>query len=308
MILNKFKLINLMLSALLILSVLTACNPKSEFSISQTGIYNFKEYECNDVFNIEEVNLSRELSQKCSTYKFTYLSDKYKIKAYISFPISAIDSQKPSKCILYNRGGNSKIGLLEDSTTANLCIWSNRIVVASQYRGAGESEGIDQFGGDDLNDIIQLINICQNNFKFIDMDDFCVAGVSRGGMMTYMSARYDNRIKRIISVSGVSDLFQSYYDREDMRKILPNYIGYSPQENPTEYENRSAIYWYDEIKIPVLMIHSKYDKAVSYQQTEALYAKMKHTTDCTLIIHEDDIHGIHYPDDLTTINKWLNNQ
>lgn len=294
---NKKIITSCVLFALLIISLFTACSQKP-----QSDIYNFIEYENDDVFDIEKVNLNR----KCSTYKFTYLSDNYKIKAYISFPASAINSQKPSKCILYNRGGNSKIGLLEDDTTAKLCIATNRIVVASQYRGAGDSEGIDQFGGDDLNDVVKLIDLCQNQFTFIDMNDFCVAGISRGGMMTYMSARYDSRIKRIISVSGVSDLFKSYSEREDMRIMLPKYIGCTPQDNPDEYKKRSAIYWYDEIKIPVLIIHSKNDKAVSYKQAEALYDKIKHTTDCTLITHEDDVHGIHFPDDFTTINNWLN--
>ena len=33
----------------------------------------------------------------------------------------------------------------------------DRIVVGSQYRGGGGSEGKDEFGGDDLNDVINAI-------------------------------------------------------------------------------------------------------------------------------------------------------
>lgn len=280
----------------------TGCKQSSDLNM---GIFNFENYESEEVFDIEKVNLENSLAKKCVTYKFSYLSDGYKIKAYISIPTSVIESQKPQKCVMYNRGGNAKIGALDDSTTANISVACERIVVASQYRGSGGSEGVDEFGGSDLNDVIKLIDLCENNFSFIDMDDFCMAGLSRGGIMTYMSARQDSRIKRIISVSGVSDLIMAYEDRDDMKEMLPKYIGCTPQENPTEYEKRSSIYWYDEIKIPVLIIHSKGDKVVSYKQAEQLYSKMKNTTDCTLITHEDDLHGIH-KEDLKTINDWLN--
>lgn len=109
---------------------------------------------------------------------------------------------------MYNRGGNSKIGLLGDEDTAKLCVLTNRIIVASQYRGADGGSGKDEFGGKDLNDVIKLIDLCETHFDFINMKDFCVAGVSRGGMMTYMTAKQDNRVKGIIAISAVSDLFQ----------------------------------------------------------------------------------------------------
>ena len=223
------------------------------------------DYESGEVFDFEKVNLSEDLSQKCCSYKFTYMSDGYKIKGYISIPNSSIESQELTKCVLYNRGGNRDFGKLQDDTTAYICALCNRIVIASQYRGGGGSEGQDQFGGDDLNDVIKLIDLCENTFSFIDMDDFCVVGVSRGGMMTYMAARQDNRIKKIIAASAVTDLFEEYERRKDMNDVLIETIGCTPQENPAEYEKRSAIYWYDEIKIPVMIIHSENDKQASYQ-------------------------------------------
>ncbi|MGN0470528.1 MAG: alpha/beta hydrolase family protein [Acutalibacteraceae bacterium] len=246
------------------------------------------------------------MAQKCVSYKFTYDSDGYYVKAYISIPVECIENEKPYKCIIYNRGGNSKIGLLNDEDTANICTATNRIVVASQYRGTDGGTGIDQFGGEDLNDIIALIDMCENDFDFVDMSDLCVAGVSRGGMMAYMTARQDNRVKRIIAVSAVSDLVESYNSRDDMKKVLNNYIGGSPEDLPYDYEKRSAICWADEIDVPVLMIHSKYDKQVSFVQAEALNDKFKENgTECTFIKCDDDVHGLHSEDE-KVIFEWLN--
>lgn len=287
---------------------MTSCVQSSQFKIDEDNIYNFENCKSDDVYNIERVELSGSSSKKCASYKFTYRSDGYEIKGYISFPLSAIESQKPCKVILYNRGGNGDFGALDDDSTANICAEvGDRIVIASQYRGGGGSGGKDRFGGDDLNDVIKLIDLCEKEFKFADMEDFCVAGVSRGGMMTYMTARRDKRVKRIIVVSAVSDLFQSYKERDDMKEVLTRCIGGSPEDIPQEYEKRSAVYWPDDIKVPVLIIHSKQDRQVAYSQAEAMNSKLKGKTECKFISHDDDVHGIH-SQDFSAINDWLGNK
>lgn len=303
----KNRLIGVTIAVLLILISFTACGTASKeknASAPKSDIYRFEDYESSELFDIVRVDLTDRYDALCASYSFTYLSDGLKIKGYISFPASAINSQKKCKCLLYNRGGNRDYGALEDDETAKLCVASGRIVIASQYRGGGGSDGEDKFGGDDIHDVIRLIDFCENNFPFADMEDFCVAGVSRGGMMTYLTAKRDTRVKRIIVVGGVSDLFQSYEARDDMKEVLRETIGCTPEESPEEYEQRSAIFWTDKINVPVLMIHSTGDKKVSYKQTQALYKKLKDKVDCTLITHDDDVHGFH-KEDAQTVRNWL---
>lgn len=300
------KIISTFLIPLLIISIFVGCSNKKHLNISDTSPYNFVSYEkLDDVSSVEQISLDNKLSQKCVSYKFTYLSDYNEVKAYISIPLDCIETKTPYKCIIYNRGGNNRIGFLEDEDTAKLCSATNRIVVASQYRGADGGTGTDQFGGEDLNDVIKLIDLCDSVFEFADISDLCVAGISRGGMMSYMTARQDKRVKGIIAISAVSDLFQAYEERDYMKTLLNNYIGGSPDDLPYEYEKRSAIYWTDEINVPILIIHSKSDKQVSFSQTEKLYSKLKsNNADCKLITYEDDIHGFH-KEDGSEIHKWL---
>ena len=321
---NKIRIIGVLLAAVLTATSFTACGKPEQNTSEQTNstvsaepqektetaeqidIYRFEDYESDEVFDIKRLELKDEYEQKCVSYKFNYLSDGYKIKAYISIPLKNIESQKPQQCIMYNRGGNSELGLLEDDTVASLCSMLGYTVIASQYRGAGGREGKDQFGGDDLNDVTKLIDLCENNFSFIDMNDFCVACASRGGVMTYPLARRDSRVRRIIAVSAISDLISGYEEREDMRDLLAEYIGCTPEENPEEYKKRSAIYWADEITIPVLIIHSTGDQQVSYHQAQELYEKLSEHGNCTFFTHEDDVHGIH-PEDFQNIIEWLRN-
>lgn len=286
------KLLCMNISILFILlSVLSGCSEPVE--VDEDSIYNLISYENEDVFDIEQIDLPYSLSKSCVSYKFNYLSDGYKIKGFISIPKSVIETQSQGKCILYNRGGNSEIGLLSDEDTAKICKATNRIVIASQYRGADGCEGIDEFGGSDLNDVIKLVDLCESQFSFVDMNDFCVAGVSRGGMMSYMLARQDDRVKKIIAVSAVSDLFQSYEEREDMQNLLFNYIGDTPEHNRGEYEKRSAVFWADEISVPVLIIHSKYDEQVSFSQAQVFCDKLKLTNEnVTFVVRDDSVHGL----------------
>ncbi len=124
--------------------------------------------------------------------------------------------------------------------------------------------------------------------------------------MTYLTARQDSRVKRIIAISALSDLKLSYHEREDMQPVLYNHIGCTPTENPYEYEKRSPVCWADEIKVPVLIIHSKKDTQVSYEQAEAMYELLKDSTDCKFISHDDDFHGIQ-PIDYDAVYQWVNN-
>ncbi len=299
------KLISLLLISLFVVPIFVGCSVDDK-QLADTSPYNFSNYEnLDDISDIQEVSLSRQLRKVCVSYKFTYLSDGYQVKAYISIPLDCIESSTPFKCIVYNRGGNSRIGYLGDEDTAKICSATNRIVIASQYRGADGGTGTDQFGGADLNDVIKLINLCDKTFEFVDMSDLCVAGVSRGGMMSYMTARQDERVKGIIAISAVSDLFQAYDDRDDMKTILNNYIGGSPDDLPDEYEKRSAICWANELQVPVLIIHSKQDKQVSFSQAEGLYNKIKSTNpNCTLITYDDNTHGLHAKDS-EEISSWI---
>lgn len=50
--------------------------------------------------------------------------------------------------------------------------------------------------------------------------------------MTFPAARMNSRIKRIIALSAVSDLFGSYEARDDMKDVLKGTIGFTPEENP----------------------------------------------------------------------------
>ena len=67
-------------------------------------------------------------------------------------------------CIIYNRGGNRDFGALKvDQRSLNLAKLASHgyIVIASQYRGDGGSEGQEEFGGKDVNDVLNLMDVLE---------------------------------------------------------------------------------------------------------------------------------------------------
>lgn len=307
------KLICLLLVVLLPLIVFVGCSSQKKGVAETTGettyisevtdMYDFKQYESTG--NIRECK-KLDFGIQCETYSFLYNSDGYWVKGFISIPESCIREKTPYSCLVYNRGGNADMGFVTGEEIAAICDATGRVVIASQYRGAQGGEGLDHFGGSDVGDVISLVELCEYGFEFTDINNLCMAGVSRGGMMSYIAARQDERIKGIVAVSAVTDLAASYNDREEMRTILQGAIGGSPEEMPGEYEDRSAIYWAEEINVPVYIIHSRYDEQVSVSQAEEMNEKLESLgKDVTFRIYEDDVHGFH-DEDIPEVVAWLN--
>ena len=79
----------------------------------------------------------------------TYMSDGLKVNGLMVRPKKA--GNYP--CIIFNRGGNRSFGQLlvaHAAMTLGELAAQGYIVVASNYRGNGRSEGKEQFGGDDV--------------------------------------------------------------------------------------------------------------------------------------------------------------
>lgn len=280
-------------------------NSQSESSVQNS--LDFMSYSNTEgILSIERVEVSEELAEFCSSYEILYEVDDCEVLSYISIP-NDCSEQNPYKVIVYNRGGNSNLGTVDGEETAGICKGLNRIVIASKYRGSNGCTGIDRFGGDDLHDVTKLIDYCES-FEFVDMNDLCVAGVSRGGMMSYLTAKNDNRVKKVISISGATDLVSGAEQRDDMKKLLTERIGGTYEELPEEYEARSAVYWADKINVPVLIIHSKGDKQVAFSQAEDMVKQLKkYDKEYYFVTYDDDFHGVHQ-EDIQIMIKYLNGE
>lgn len=231
-------------------------------------------------------------------YEITYWSDSLKIQSFAAIPKKA--GKHP--VIIYNRGGNRDFGALqlfggrakinvayEFSKMAN----EGYVVIGCNYRGSGKSEGKDQFGGNDVNDVLNLIHVVKEipeaNEALIGM-----YGWSRGGMMTYLTLPKTNEIKAAVVGGAPSD--KTTIDRPGMETnvyaaLIPNYW----ENKESELKKRSAIYFAEKFpnNVPLLILHGNSDWRVKSSNSLKLAIELdKHRIPYRLKIFEGGDHGL----------------
>jgi len=180
-------------------------------------------------------------------YSITYFSDGLKVKGFIAIP----KDNKVHPCVLFNRGGNENNSMLTNESfarKANFLLDHGYIFAATQYRGSLGSEGKDEFGGGDVNDVINLIQSLRN-IPQADTSRVALFGWSRGAINTYVALTKSTNIKAAVIGGGMSDLVKL----RDWRKMLDTglYAKLIPQYKETKNDEllkqRSALYIADKI-------------------------------------------------------------
>jgi dipeptidyl aminopeptidase/acylaminoacyl peptidase len=225
-------------------------------------------------------------------YRITYLSDRLKVTGYIAEP----KEKSKYPCIIANRGGNSTFSQWNPYRIAfylgRMASW-NYVVIASQYRGNDGGEGKEEFGGKDLNDVLNLIPAL-SQLPNADTSRIGIEGISRGGMMTYLALRNTCRFKAAAVTSGVVKLDFDTTAREWRTKPWEMIPGYQNNRDSV-LKVRSAVYWADQLckTTPLLIMHGSADWRVSpggvLEFVRKLY-EYKHPV--RFILYEGADHGI----------------
>ena len=227
-------------------------------------------------------------------YGITYLSDGLKINGLLVKP------KKKGKypVVIYNRGGNRNFGALviaHGAITLGQIAKEGYVVVASQYRGNAGSEGQEEFGGKDVNDITILPEVIKE-IESADTNKIGMYGWSRGGMMTYIALTKTEKIKVAVVGGAVSDISASIKDRPEMETaVLSELIPKYAENKEAELEKRSAIKWVEKFPkdVPILMLHGNSDWRVKPEQSLNLALEFEnYRIPYRLIMFEGGDHGI----------------
>lgn len=249
---------------------------------------------------IDENNGKKEWKEKyryldsIEVYGITYLSDGLKIAGLMVKP------KKTGKypCVIYNRGGNRDFGRLlvaDGALTLGEIAKEGYVVIASQYRGNGGSEGVEEFGGEDVNDVLVLTEVLKE-VAAADIERIGMYGWSRGGMMTYIALTKTDKIKAAVVGGAVSDNYETIKDRPEMEtNVLAELIPDYEKNKESELDKRSAIKWVDKFSknVPILMLHGNSDWRVKPEQSLMLAMEFeKYRIPYRLIMFEGGDHGI----------------
>ena len=261
--------------------------------------------------------------------EITYSSDGLSVRGLLIKPKATGTRKWP--VIIFNRGGNGDLGRITDNgqpcggmtntsclDVADLYLLAKAgfVVIASDYRYQGATVKRDEWGGVEVDDVLNLVPALKS-LDYVDSGRLFMLGLSRGGTMTYLAIKRGIPIKAAAVVGGVTDVKGWVEARPEMglvkgnefidgfANIWPDYEHHAEEE----YRARSAIYWADQINVPVLILHSRTDRMVPVTQAlrmaEALQENVKVYA---LRIYERDGHPLprNRDDRDRLIVEWFN--
>ena len=247
-----------------------------------------------------------------------YSSDGLSIHGYI-FRNKKIMHELPT--LIFCRGGNNiseinfkggkyKLGEIRPSLfylfqeILQLVNDGKVIVFASNYRGSTNSEGRDEFGGQDVNDIINLYPIIEK-YKYSDHNRIALYGWSRGSMMALLVHRRVDWVRCLIVVAGCVD----YIAEKEYRPEFSEFLSDNFDLDDDKLNERSAINWVDELsQSPILILHGSADKRVSVDNAYKLEKRLQdNNIPSKMVIYPEGDHGLNnYRDDVKDeIINWI---
>ncbi len=224
----------------------------------------------------------------------TYLSDGLRVRGYLVEPVGG-DSLP---AVIFNRGGNRDFGALTD-TSAVLILAPlaahGYVAVASQYRGNAGGEGREEFGGADVNDVLNLLPLLDRHPR-VDAGRLGMYGWSRGGLMTYLALARTDRIRAAAVGGGASDMASGIVARPEMEQfVLAELVPNWETDREAALEARSPVRWAGRLHkgTPILLLHGTADWRVSpteaFDMARALY-EARHPM--RLMLFEGGDHGL----------------
>lgn len=238
--------------------------------------------------------------------KISYESDGYNVKGFLGYPKN-IDGKLP--CIIWCRGGFGNAGALDEFNAqgilGQLAGWGY-VVFESQYRGNDGGEGKDEFGGEDLNDILNLIPLAEE-IEFADNQNWGIEGWSRGGMMTYLTLTRSDLFKAAVSTGGISNLNCTLDESNFMKKL----INFNQSELNSEFcKSRTILEKMDKYSrtTPTLLLHGTHDTRVpAHHSLDLSYKFLNLGIEHKLVLFEKGDHFLkHHKIEVDRIRKnWF---
>lgn len=212
---------------------------------------------------------------------FTYPSDGMQIKGFISF----LPNSENRSTIVFLRGGCKTFGIPLPSYGTD---FGDMNVIATTYRG-GVSEGTDEYGGADINDVKNLIDFIPTLEKklrasFLANKLFMI-GSSRGGMQMFLSlSRFpelQTRVSKVISVAGLLDMELAIHDRPDLKKMFVSEYGLKDNDSSWIAE-RNPILAAPFIRkdLPILIVQGTGDIRVSADEARHMVEALQQEGCC----------------------------
>ncbi|GEM_PF-5819647 len=234
------------------------------------------------------IQISEEEQWNIVVRRFLYHSPNGMIEGF------HVSSDKPNgRVIMFCRGGTrGLIGFIDDGLLSNFIFplaKAGFTIYASQYSEGPHSEGKDEYGGKETNDVLALLDVMKQDGNFNPGDFLGLFGVSRGAMTGCLAIQNGLPVTTAAFVGG-------FYDATNIAEERPDIFEMWRRDKMFDVTNdallsRSALYHAENMKrIPVLILHGTTDVKVNVRQAEAFKTALG--SNAELVLFKDDNHPI----------------
>lgn len=197
----------------------------------------------------------------------TYWSGNLKVKGLLAEPKDG----EVKDGFLYLRGGIKNVGKVRPGRIVQFAS-EGFVVFAPFYRGNRGGEGNEDFAGEDRQDAFSAFELLQSHSRVRNVHIF---GFSRGGVMALLTGLQFPEAQSLVTWGGVSDMFLTYEERMDLRRMMKRVIGGTPIKFPEQYEYRTPLFQLEKLQAPTLIIHGVKDDNVSVEHAYRLENRLK---------------------------------
>ena len=204
---------------------------------------------------LSKENITSLSTDSLSFHQISYKSDSFVVEGYIVEPVHS--SNTP--IIIFNRGGNKNQYKITHETLVD---WIAPIAAAGYTVFASQYRKEDEFGGSEINDVLNLIQLAKNH-PDVDSSRIGMVGWSRGGLMTYIALSKTHDIDCAIIGGAPTNMFELIKERPRMENVLESHIPNYEVEKEKMLSSRSPVLWGNELKPTKLFIlHGTNDQRV----------------------------------------------
>ncbi|MEO0202873.1 MAG: S9 family peptidase [candidate division WOR-3 bacterium] len=201
----------------------------------------------------------------------------------------------------------------------HLLAHQGHFVIFSNPRGS-DGYGFDfankivkDYGNRDYLDIMEFVDEVLKRYSEIDESRIGITGGSYGGFMTNWIITHTDRFKLALTQRSISN-WLSFFGTSDIGWLFASYeIEKNPFDKLDEYIKRSPIFYFKNVKTPLLILHTDKDYRCPLEQAEQFFVALRlNQKNVKLIIIPDESHELsrsgkpkHRLERLYHIVKWF---
>lgn len=134
---------------------------------------------------------------------------------------------------------------------------------------------VNEWGGKDYQDVMNGLDSALKRYPWIDAERMGVTGGSYGGYMTNWIVGHTNRFKAAVTLRSVVNFISDEGTRDGAYGHEPDFNGNLFQKFDL-YWDRSPLKYAQNVRTPILILHSDNDYRVPLEQGEQWFRALKH--------------------------------